>query len=132
MSTGFPRQEYCSGLPFPSPGDIPEPGIELEFPALAVGSLWLSHHDAYLVPLPIFKSNYLVFLFVIELYEFILAINHLSNIQFANIFSHSVRFLFIVLTVSFLKIFIYLFIWLCWVLVVACGIFSCVMWDLVS
>ena len=25
---GFPRQEYWSGLPFPSPGDLPNPGIE--------------------------------------------------------------------------------------------------------
>jgi len=25
---GFPRQEYCSGLPGPSPGDVPDPGIE--------------------------------------------------------------------------------------------------------
>jgi len=25
---GFSRQEYCSGLPFPSPGDLPDPGIE--------------------------------------------------------------------------------------------------------
>ena len=25
---GFPRQEYWSGLPFPSPGDLPDPGIE--------------------------------------------------------------------------------------------------------
>ena len=24
----FPRQEYCSGLPFPSPGDLPNPGIK--------------------------------------------------------------------------------------------------------
>ena len=28
LSMGFPRQEYCSGLPFPSPGDLPNPGIE--------------------------------------------------------------------------------------------------------
>ena len=34
-SMEFPRQEYWSGLPFPSPGDLPDPGIELEFPALA-------------------------------------------------------------------------------------------------
>ena len=27
-STGFSRQEYWSGLPFPSPGDLPSPGIE--------------------------------------------------------------------------------------------------------
>ena len=28
LSMGFSRQEYWSGLPFPSPGDLPEPGIE--------------------------------------------------------------------------------------------------------
>ena len=28
LSMGFPRQEYWSGLPFPSPGDFPNPGIE--------------------------------------------------------------------------------------------------------
>ena len=36
----FPKQEHCSGLPFPSPGDLPDPGIELVFlvsPALAGG-----------------------------------------------------------------------------------------------
>ena len=30
----FPRREYWSGLPFPSPGDIPYPGIQPESPAL--------------------------------------------------------------------------------------------------
>ena len=30
----FPRQEYWSGLPFPSPGDLPDPGIEPGSPAL--------------------------------------------------------------------------------------------------
>ena len=34
---GFPRQEYWSGLPFPSPGDLPDPGIEPVSPALAGG-----------------------------------------------------------------------------------------------
>ena len=28
LSTGFSRQEYWSGLPFPSPGDLPDPGID--------------------------------------------------------------------------------------------------------
>ena len=28
LSIGFPRQEYWNGLPFPSPGDLPHPGIE--------------------------------------------------------------------------------------------------------
>ena len=30
LSIGFSRQEYWNGLPFPSPGDLPKPGIELE------------------------------------------------------------------------------------------------------
>ena len=34
---GMLQQEYYSGLPFPSPGDLPEPGIEPMFPALAGG-----------------------------------------------------------------------------------------------
>ena len=28
LSVGFPRQEYWGGLPFPPPGDLPDPGIE--------------------------------------------------------------------------------------------------------
>ena len=31
---GFSRQEYWSGLPFPYPGDLPNPGIEPQSPAL--------------------------------------------------------------------------------------------------
>ena len=34
---GFPRQEYWSGLSFPSPEDLPDPGIETVSPALAGG-----------------------------------------------------------------------------------------------
>ena len=37
---GFPRQVYCSGLPFAFLGDLPHPGIECEFPALAGGFLY--------------------------------------------------------------------------------------------
>ena len=33
-SMGFSRQEYWSGVPFPSPGDLPDPGIEPGSPAL--------------------------------------------------------------------------------------------------
>ena len=39
LSMGFPRQEYCGGLPFPSPGDLPNPGMETGSPALQVVSL---------------------------------------------------------------------------------------------
>ena len=31
LSMGFSRKEYCSGLPSPSAGDLPDPGIELEY-----------------------------------------------------------------------------------------------------
>jgi len=34
----FSRQEYWSGLPFPSPGDLPDPGIKPESPALQAGA----------------------------------------------------------------------------------------------
>ena len=40
---GFPRQEYWSGLPFPSPGGLPDPGIELMSFALQADSLPLNH-----------------------------------------------------------------------------------------
>ena len=39
LSMGFSRQEYWSGLPFPSPGDLSDPGIEPESPALQANSL---------------------------------------------------------------------------------------------
>ena len=43
LSMEFLRQEYWSGLPFSSPGDLPDPGIEHMAPALQVDSLPLSH-----------------------------------------------------------------------------------------
>ena len=39
LSMGLSRQEYWSGLPFPSPGDLPDPGIEPGSPALQADSL---------------------------------------------------------------------------------------------
>ena len=36
---GFSRQEYWSGLPFPSPGDLPDPGIKPGSPALKTDAL---------------------------------------------------------------------------------------------
>ena len=39
LSMGFSRQEYWSGLPFPSPGDLPKPGIEPGSPALQADAL---------------------------------------------------------------------------------------------
>ena len=39
LSMGFSRQEYWSGLPFPSPEDLPDPGIEPRFPTLQEDAL---------------------------------------------------------------------------------------------
>ena len=39
LSVGFSRQEYCSGLSFPPPGDLPNPGIKPESPASQTDSL---------------------------------------------------------------------------------------------
>ena len=39
LSVGFSRPEYWSGEPFPSPGDLPNPGIEHRSPTLQVDSL---------------------------------------------------------------------------------------------
>ena len=39
LPVGLSQQEYSSGLPFPSPGDLPDPGIEPRSPALRADSL---------------------------------------------------------------------------------------------
>ena len=50
LSMGFPRQEYWSGLPFPSPGNFPDPEIEPRSPALQADALpsepWGSPHSS--------------------------------------------------------------------------------------
>ena len=49
LSVVFPRQEYWSGLPFPPPGDLPDPGIKPvppAAPALQADSLPLSHQGS--------------------------------------------------------------------------------------
>ena len=56
-SVGFSRQEYWSGLPFPPPGDVPDPGIgpeSLASPALASGFFY---HCATWEALRLFRSK---------------------------------------------------------------------------
>ena len=58
LSMGFPRQEYWSGLPFPSLGDLPNPGIEPAPPALQADSYhWATREAQYLYPVPILNLN---------------------------------------------------------------------------
>ena len=65
LSVGFSRQEYWSGLPFPSPGVLPDPGMEPGSPALQTYSLlpshWGSLHLGYW-----FKEVYFCFLASLE------------------------------------------------------------------
>ena len=46
LSIGFPRQERWSGLPFPSPRDLPDSGIKPSSPALQAASLLLNHQGS--------------------------------------------------------------------------------------
>ena len=39
LSMKFSKQEYWSGLPFPSPGNLPDPGIKSRYPAMQADSL---------------------------------------------------------------------------------------------
>ena len=48
-SMGFSRQEYWSGLPFPSPGDLPDPRIEPVSPALEADALTFEPPGKHLV-----------------------------------------------------------------------------------
>ena len=57
LSMGFPREEHWNGLPFPSPGDLPAPGIEPASPSLQADSLLLSHQGSILLALPIFQRE---------------------------------------------------------------------------
>ena len=43
LFTGFPRQEYCSGLPCPPPGYLPDPGSESASPVPCIAGRFLTH-----------------------------------------------------------------------------------------
>ena len=49
LSMGFPGQEYCGGLPVPSAGNLPNPGMETRSPALQVDSLTVDPPGKYFI-----------------------------------------------------------------------------------
>ena len=60
LSMKFLRQQYRSGLPFPSPGDLPDPGIEPGSPALQADCYRLSHHGSCINPIsPVMEAGVL-------------------------------------------------------------------------
>ena len=63
LSMGFSRQEYWSGLLFPSPGDLPDPGTEPIYPALAGGFFTTAppgkhNEDCSFVNFPVAELNF--------------------------------------------------------------------------
>jgi len=68
LSMGFPRQEYWSRLPFPSPGDLPNPEIKHMSPALKVYSLPLSYLEAQQKSFIVTGKNNVFFKTVYALY----------------------------------------------------------------
>ena len=58
-SRGFSRQEYWSGLPFPSPEDLPDPGIEPRSPALEADALTSEPPGKKVIPNTIANPKYL-------------------------------------------------------------------------
>ena len=44
LSMRLPREKYWSGLPFPSPGDLPDPGFEPVSPAISCTGRWILYH----------------------------------------------------------------------------------------
>ena len=56
LSMGFSRQEYCSGFPFPPPGDHPNPGIKPASPSLA-GGFFTAEPPGELPGILVFNEN---------------------------------------------------------------------------
>ena len=81
LSMGFPRQESWSGLPFPSPGGLPNPGVELGSPAL----------QAFFTAEPPGKPQCLPLVYG---RPYILHAVHLWDVYIENIFSQFVTYLF--------------------------------------
>ena len=81
LSKGFPRQEYWSGLPFPSPGDLPNLGIKVAYPALKVNSLPLSHQGSPIQNLKNFIKDMYLSLSASEL----ILVFELTSVQFSSV-----------------------------------------------
>ena len=64
LSMGFSRQEYWSGLPFPSPGELPDPGIEPRSLALQA-----YYRDLWLNSLCLFISTILLYMSLFSLFQ---------------------------------------------------------------
>ena len=66
MSMGFFRQEYWSGLPFPPPGNFPDPEIEPVSPALQVDSLAIGE-ASFKLPCIMYLNKHRIMLYTLFL-----------------------------------------------------------------
>ena len=66
LSMGFPRQEYWSGLPFRSPGDLPNSGMDPTSPALQADSLPLSHQGSPKVYISVIKFSFIFMIILLN------------------------------------------------------------------
>ena len=79
-SMGFSRQEYWSGLPLPSPGDLPDPGIEPGSPTLQADALPSKPPGYVLVACPNFRVNACFYIYLTSM--FTLSGSYLRNLFF--------------------------------------------------
>ena len=105
QSMGFSRQEYWSGLPFPSPGDLPNPGIEPKSPTLQADAL-TSELPGKPQMYSIAKNKFTKEIYVISLKEIKCQYKHSENnlarmnFRFMSSGKHSVLNLYLVLMVA--------------------------------
>ena len=78
---GFSREEYWSGLPFPSPGDLPNPKIKPVAPALQVDSkLFFKTHQFFLLNSSVVTIGYYCYILIRNIYQKILSLRWLDGI----------------------------------------------------
>ena len=114
LSMGFFRQEYWSGLPFPIPEDIPDPGMELTFPCRQILCCWTIGEASFfcctlcqkIFKLIISICEYLWIIYMLIYYTFLKHVNSLKGWVKMEIgvfwffFLHSSDFLYPVLAIT--------------------------------
>ena len=76
---GFLRQEYWSGLPFPSPGDLADSGVESESPTWQADSLPMSHLGS-----PLMDYEYLKCISTLRLISKVVLLKSIGDLNKSN------------------------------------------------
>ena len=76
LSLGFSRQEYWSGLPFPSPGDLPDPGIKPRSPAWQADSFPSELQGSPLGVLVLCNTSLQKLLLLISIFKYYISLNY--------------------------------------------------------